>query len=118
MTGLLRKRAKKYTEAEASSDEDTNAKGPKRRKVRKETLSEAFKFIMNKEIEEKPFDEAGYAEPIKDTMLSKYKKRARVIEEEKKEEDANAKKRLVKEQQRLMGRVIPTKVDNEHEREL
>ena len=52
----------------------------------KDTLSDAFKFIMNKEIDERPFDEAlpAAAQPARnDTILSKYKKKSRVLEEEK-----------------------------------
>ena len=87
---MLRKRAKKYTEAEDSQESveakpDAKKKGSKR-KVMKDTLSDAFKFIMNKEIDERPFDEAlpAAAQPARnDTILSKYKKKSRVLEEEK-----------------------------------
>ena len=51
-------------------------------------------------------------------MLAKYKKKERVIEEAKVAEDEAHKKRLLKEKQRLMGRRIPTKDENEHERDL
>ena len=50
--------------------------------------------------------------------MSKYKKPARQQDEEKQDEDELAKKRQVKEKQRLMGRVIPTENGVEHEREL
>ena len=50
--------------------------------------------------------------------MSKYKKPARQQDEEKQDEDELAKKRQVKEKQRLMGRVIPTEDGAEHEREL
>ena len=60
--GLLRKRAKKYTEAQSSSEEEEHGKKThKKRKVMKETLSDAFRFIMNKEIVEAPFDESAAA---------------------------------------------------------
>ena len=79
--GLLRKRAKKYTEAEHSSDSDIEPENSKRRKVQRATLSDAFKFIMNKEINE-PGEEENKKEAdqqVEDVMLSKYKKRARVV---------------------------------------
>ena len=50
--------------------------------------------------------------------MAKYKKPERVIEETKAVEDEAHKKRILKEKQRLMGRRIPMKDDNEHEREL
>ena len=54
----------------------------------------------------------------KETVLVKYKKKERDLEEQKAKDDAEHKKRILKEKQRLMGRRIPTKDDNEHEREL
>lgn len=70
---------------------------------------------MNKTIveakDEIPVDE-------QDAVLSKYKKPARLQNEEKQQEDELTKKRLIKERQRLMGRVIPTEEGVEYEREL
>ena len=74
-------------------------------------MSDAFKSIMAKKI-----DEEGQVE--ENAVLVKYKKKERVIEEQKVKEDAETKKRQAKERQRLMGRRMPTKDDNEHEREL
>ena len=74
-------------------------------------MSDAFKSIMAKKI-----DEEGQVE--ENAVLVKYKKKERVIEEQKVKEDAEIKKRQAKERQRLMGRRLPTKDDNEHEREL
>jgi 5'-3' exonuclease len=50
--------------------------------------------------------------------LSNYKKPARLAMQEKKAEDREMKKRIAKERQRLIGRVIPTKLEYEAEREL
>ena len=70
---------------------------------------------MAKKINEE--DEVG--EPgQKETVLVKYKKKERDLEEQKAKDDAEHKKRVLKEQQRLMGRRIPTKDDNAHERDL
>ena len=74
-------------------------------------MADAFKSIMAKKI-----NEEGEEQP--NTVLVKYKKKERDIEEQKSKEDAEIKKRQAKERQRLMGRRMPTKDDNEHEREL
>ncbi len=60
--------------------------------------------------EEKPVT----AEPV----LAKYKKKARDIEASKIKDEKDRRKRALKEKQRLMGRVMPSKTDMEHEREL
>ena len=75
------------------------------------SMADAFKSIMAKKINED-------GQPQDNTVLVKYKKKERDIEEKKAEEDAELKKRQAKEKQRLMGRRLPTKDDNEHEREL
>ena len=54
--------------------------------------------------------------PIRDTKRRRGLERD--IEEAKAVEDEAHKKRLLKEKQRLMGRRIPTKAENEHERDL
>ena len=51
-------------------------------------------------------------------MLIKYKKKARDIAEEKALREKEHKARVAKEKQRLMGRRIPTKSDNDKERAL
>ena len=51
-------------------------------------------------------------------MLLKYKKKGRDLDESLKQDDVLAEKRKAKEQLRLMGRVLPTKRDFEHERSL
>ncbi len=50
--------------------------------------------------------------------LAKYKKKARDVDEKIAVEDAENKKRFLKEQRRLMGRILPLKSDHEHERAL
>ena len=106
--------------AENDSNDEDKASRPtlqKRKKVQKSSLAEAFKSIMNKKIEEVPEDQAGLVQQH-EPILAKYKKRSREVEEERKAADELSKKRALKEKQRLMGRIIPTKLDNEHEREL
>jgi len=61
-----------------------------------------------------PKPSVAKVEPI----LAKYKKRARDIETQKVAEEKDRKKRILREKQRLMGRVFPTKADMEREREL
>ena len=59
------------------------------------------------------------AAPAKgETILAKYKKKARDLDELKVKEDMEKKKAIIKEKQRLMGRRIPTKDDAERERNL
>lgn len=58
--------------------------------------------------------EPAKAEPI----LSKYRKPAADAERERKEEEAARLQRIKKEKQRLQGRVLPRKEDEEHERNL
>ena len=112
VTGKLRKRAKRYDSQSDSEHSDDQGKGPqKRKKVQMSSMADAFKSIMAKKI-----DEEGQVQD--NTVLVKYKKKERDIEERKAEEDAELKKRQAKERQRLMGRRLPTKDDNEHEREL
>ena len=53
-----------------------------------------------------------------ETILAKYKKKARDLDEIKAKEDLERKKHALKEKQRLMGRRIPTKEDAEKERGL
>ena len=53
-----------------------------------------------------------------ETILAKYKKKARDLDAAKEQEEADKKKAAKKEQQRLMGRRIPTKADAEKERAL
>lgn len=53
-----------------------------------------------------------------ETILAKYKKKARDLDEQKSKEDLERKKAALKEKQRLMGRRIPTKEDAEKERNL
>ena len=92
--------------------------------MQKNSLADAFKSIMNKKIadeeahldhfaaaqkkeidvlseEEKP----ATAEPV----LAKYKKKARDIEASKVKDEKDRRKRALKEKQRLMGRVMPSK---------
>ena len=72
---------------------------------------------MNKKIDEVAEDQAGLIQQD-EPILAKYKKRSREVEEERKASEDLAKKRALKEKQRLMGRVLPTRLDNDHEREL
>lgn len=51
-------------------------------------------------------------------ILSKYKKPAKEVSEEKKRDNELKVKRLEKERIRIMGRIIPTVKDEEREREL
>ena len=53
-----------------------------------------------------------------ETILAKYKKKARDLDELRSREDLERKKAALKEKQRLMGRRIPTKDDAEKERNL
>lgn len=108
----------------ADSGEEVDAEGvpvkstlQKKKKVNKKSLADAFKTIMNKKIDENPEDQAALVQQS-EPILAKYKKRAREVEEERVKTEADAKKRAIKEKQRLMGRVIPTKLTNEKEREL
>lgn len=82
-------------------------------------MANAFKMIMRKTLpnegEEKSV--AGAA-PTGETILAKYKKKARDLDEMKAKEDMERKKAALKEKQRLMGRRIPTKDDAEKERNL
>ena len=50
--------------------------------------------------------------------MAKYKKKARDLDELKAKEESERKKAALKEKQRLMGRRIPTKEDNEKDRSL
>ncbi len=77
-------------------------------------MSAAFTSIMNKKIGE----EGDTPTQTQDVTLVKYKKKARDIDEKIAKDDAETKKRFLKEQRRLMGRLIPTKAEAEHERTL
>lgn len=87
-------------------------------------MSAAFKMIMRKAIPNEdgtaPWEHVkGDAPKAKgEVVLAKYKKKARDLDEIKLKEDAEKKKVLLKEKQRLMGRRIPTKDDAESERNL
>lgn len=50
--------------------------------------------------------------------MAKYKKKARDLDALKAKEEIERKKQALKEKQRLMGRRLPTKEDNERERNL
>jgi Rrp15p len=79
-------------------------------------MAAAFTSIMNKKIME---DESDTPKPeAADVTLVKYKKKVRDLDDKLAKEDAENKKRLLKEQRRLMGRIMPTKADNEYERSL
>ena len=98
-------------EEEASGDSD----GEDRRRNRyrnplKASFSSAFQSIIGKKLDEEAVDAA----PI----LSKYKKPAKEASEELKREQQEKAKRLEKEKLRLMGRHLPSAVDEEREREL
>ena len=80
-------------------------------------MADAFRSIMSKKINEAPID-TPVAPAISDATLSKYKKKTREADEKIAKEDEEQKKRIKKEQQRLLGRVIPTKSEMEHERSL
>jgi hypothetical protein len=77
----------------------------------------AFTSIMNKKIVD---DDSDTPKPQQqeDVTLLKYKKKARDLDEKLAQEDADHKKRILKEQRRLLGRLLPTKADTEHERSL
>ena len=71
---------------------------------------------MNKKIVD---DDSDTPKPQQeDVTLFKYKKKARDLDEKLAQEDADHKKRILKEQRRLLGRLLPTKADTEHERSL
>lgn len=53
-----------------------------------------------------------------DAVLSKYKKKTRDLDTQIAAEEVEKKKKYAKEQARLMGRMLPTKAEDEHEREL
>ena len=82
-------------------------------------MAQAFTSIMNKKIVD---DDSDTPKPVvaapEDVTLLKYKKKARDLDEKLALEDADHKKRILKEQRRLLGRLLPTKADNEHERSL
>lgn len=84
-----------------------------KKKVQKSSMAEAFKSIMAKKITE-PGDDA----PGEDVVLAKYKKKGRDLDAMNAADAEAHKKRVLKEQQRLMGRVLPSKTDYEHERSL
>ena len=73
---------------------------------------------MSKKINENDEPEKIGQQGSAETILVKYKKKERDLDEQKAHEDKEHKKRILKEKQRLMGRRMPTKDDNEHEREL
>ena len=77
-------------------------------------MAAAFTSIMNKKIG----DDADTPTQSQDVTLVKYKKKARDIDDKIAKDEAETKKRLLKEQRRLMGRMIPTKGEAEHERNL
>jgi hypothetical protein len=108
--GLLKKRAKKY-DSDNSADSDGDQELKKKKKVQKDSLGDAFKSIMNKKITES----GEYADTA---ILSRYKRPAAIVQEEKEKEDVEMKKRIAKEKQRLMGRLMPTRLEHEYEREL
>lgn len=112
--GLLQKRAKRYTEEESEGSDDGN-NTRFRKKVQKHSMADAFKSIMNKTIMEDG-DDPVTARP--ETVLTKYKKKERDLNATLAEEEAETKKRHLKEQMRLMGRAIPNKHDDERERSL
>ena len=86
--GLLKKRAKKYESASEDSDvEDVHVK----KKVQKSSMAAAFSSIMNKKLGDTP--EVTEA----DVTLAKYKKKARDVDEKIAVEDAENKKRILKE---------------------
>lgn len=104
--GLFRKRAKNYDSQseEGASDEDAAGAGLKRgQKVVKKTMSAAFKMIMRKNIPNE--DGTAVWEHVKgdapkakgETILAKYKKKARDLDEQKVKDDAEKKKVLDKE---------------------
>ena len=126
--GLLRKRAKKY-ESESDSSEVEDGKdslaNKRKQKVVRKSMASAFKMIMSKKLSGSEDDEATpqLAEKNKpttetDTILAKYKKKERDLDEKKAEEEQAKKKAQLKERQRLMGRRIPTTADAERERHL
>ena len=80
-------------------------------------MADAFKSIMSKKIKEDGDNEIRERDH-EETVLVKYKKKERDLEQQKAKEDGEHKKRILKEKQRLMGRRIPTADDNEHERGL
>jgi hypothetical protein len=114
--GLLRKRAKEYEEASDSADSETETKVKKR--VQKASMADAFRSIMAKKITEPGDAPSQTPSQPKDVVLSKYKKKSRDLDAALAKDDEATKKRQLKEQTRLMGRVLPTKEDYEHERSL
>lgn len=118
VTGLLRKRAKQYDSAseDHSSEDETNPHIKK--KVQKSSMAAAFTSIMNKKIAADDSDTPNPNKAPEDVTLLKYKKKARDLDEKLAQEDADHKKRILKEQRRLMGRLLPTKSEIEHERSL
>ncbi len=112
--GLLKKRAKQYESA--SEDSDDNEDVHIKKKVQKSSMAAAFTSIMNKKLGDTPTSEV--AQEAADVTLVKYKKKARDVDEKIAVEDAENKKRILKEQRRLMGRILPLKSDHEHERAL
>jgi len=140
--GQLRKNAKKYdsqSEDDRDSDIETGfaaMQNKRTKKVVRKTMAAAFKSIMTKKIEGDQSSEGEEdaaeedeivpaAEVIKastkstaETILAKYKKKARDLDAAKAVEDAEKKKSNLKEKQRLMGRRIPTRDDAEKERSL
>ena len=122
VTGLLRKRAKKYeSESDSETDQEALGAGAKRsKKVVRKTMASAFKAIMSKKISEVDKEGVSTETPVAstETILAKYKKKARDLDELKATEEAEKKKQNLKEKQRLMGRRLPTKDESEKERNL
>ena len=89
-------------------------------------MAAAFKMIMRKKIDEgddvvpdkKASVTSSARKPTAETILAKYKKKTRDLDELKAKEEVERKKAALKEKQRLMGRRIPTKEDAEKERAL
>ena len=86
-------------------------------------MAAAFKMIMRKKIDDdedtaKPTADKSKTKPTAETILAKYKKKTRDLDELKAKEEVERKKSALKEKQRLMGRRIPTKDDAEKERAL
>ena len=96
--GLLRKRAKKYTEDQQSSAEDSEPDTKKRqkKKVQKDSMSAAFAQIMNKHIQSDDSD-APKSEAKGDLTLVKYKKKSRELDARREQEEEAHRKRLQKE---------------------
>lgn len=84
----------------------------------KSSFASAFHSIISKNVDDNPSSRASNVVGIEGPILSKYKRPAKEVTEEKKKEQELRQKKLERERIRIMGRTIPTVEDEHREREL